>query len=742
MAIDAYSMCPGGRGKKIRFCCPDMLKDLQDLNNLMQEGQMNTAVMRIEGLEKTHPDCACLKAAKCVCLRLGGRIDEFMELARKFYAEEPTNIKAISECSIAEATGGDAGKALSLLVDGIETTEPGKLEQDMIAPMILVASAMLDDGNVFCAIALAKMLQAFVPDSREVAMLISQVYSRRDIPLVQKELSFSSAAPSDFPFQDRYAEIVVMLGTGHWKKAKAALEEMQSCAGQWPELIKALALVKLWLNDMEGGYADMKRYSQTAKVAWDDAVDAETVVFSARKPRTDDVPVLLAVHGITDYDKAVEKLVSNPRLASVPFDPRQFGDADHPAPTHMFRILDKPSPDASATPSLENIPVLLGTFLLFGKQTDREARMELQLVGLNKDRAYAVLDEAIGGLYNAGEEPAVVTKTPWTVAMLEPNFAFKVAAGSPYPKNFMDIHKEYYDKVFVPAWLAHPSDELGGETPEQYAGKPDSTLVLAGLVQSVVFQIDPKLSGHVAAQLRAKTGVPAQETITPPESASESDSLMFFQSLPIWRWSRLDFSKVPVRIAGQLLHVASIFAEDQTVAKFADRILSEPASKDCAEARRMAYEAQIDAMTSEGRADEAMEMIKKASAEAKEFGLSDGVFNLRQAMMQVSLQDLDGFLATVQYIKQNHSREPEIMQQLQLMLVNLGLVRPDGSAAPMGYGVGSGPGAPAASGVSNVGLNAGGASAPAQPPKQESGLWTPDSDGPAQSGSSKLWMPD
>ena len=29
MALDSYSPCPGGRDKKIRFCCPDLLKELQ-----------------------------------------------------------------------------------------------------------------------------------------------------------------------------------------------------------------------------------------------------------------------------------------------------------------------------------------------------------------------------------------------------------------------------------------------------------------------------------------------------------------------------------------------------------------------------------------------------------------------------------------------------------------------------------------------------------------------------------------
>jgi hypothetical protein len=31
MPIDAYSPCPGGTGKKIKFCCPDFLGELETI---------------------------------------------------------------------------------------------------------------------------------------------------------------------------------------------------------------------------------------------------------------------------------------------------------------------------------------------------------------------------------------------------------------------------------------------------------------------------------------------------------------------------------------------------------------------------------------------------------------------------------------------------------------------------------------------------------------------------------------
>ena len=84
MALDSYSPCPGGRDKKIRFCCPDLLKELQQIETMIQNGQPSAGLALIERLEKDRPDCACLTAAKCVMLRQSGRWEEFAETAEKY----------------------------------------------------------------------------------------------------------------------------------------------------------------------------------------------------------------------------------------------------------------------------------------------------------------------------------------------------------------------------------------------------------------------------------------------------------------------------------------------------------------------------------------------------------------------------------------------------------------------------------------------------------------------------------
>lgn len=60
MAVDSYSLCPGGRGKKIRFCCPDLIKELEQIDKMLEGEQFAAGLAFVETLEKQHPDCACL----------------------------------------------------------------------------------------------------------------------------------------------------------------------------------------------------------------------------------------------------------------------------------------------------------------------------------------------------------------------------------------------------------------------------------------------------------------------------------------------------------------------------------------------------------------------------------------------------------------------------------------------------------------------------------------------------------
>ncbi|MBR6480758.1 MAG: hypothetical protein IKT12_03555, partial [Thermoguttaceae bacterium] len=251
MPLDSHSLCPCGSGKEIRFCCSDMLKDYQQLESQLSGGQFTAALSTIERLEKDHPNNAALISAKCLIFRETGRFGEFIAEAESFYTANPGKLKAIAEYVIARTIGGKTAEALSVLIDGIEKNEPGKVDGALLFPLLMIAQQLLEQGNIYTAVALAKLSQSFNPQGRESAALLAQIYRRKDIPLIEKELTFDPAAPDDFPFRDKYQDAALRLATGHWKEAKTILEELLPCAGQWPNLYRSLGLVNFWLGDSD-----------------------------------------------------------------------------------------------------------------------------------------------------------------------------------------------------------------------------------------------------------------------------------------------------------------------------------------------------------------------------------------------------------------------------------------------------------------------------------------------------------
>ena len=721
MAFDSYAPCPGGRDKKIRFCCPDLFKELEQIDSMMNNRQTAAALTLIETLEPNHADCACLKAAKCEALRNSGRWEEFFDTARKFAEAEPDNPRAISELTLAAAVSGNESDALLNLIDGIEKTEPGKMHSSLLLPAFLTASKLYGAGKIFPAVALCKLLQAYQPNNHDVAELLNQIYSSRDVPLILKEMSFDRVAPSDAPIKSQYAEAVLRLATGQWRKGRELLEAMSLQSGVWSGVWRALALVRFWLDDEEGGIDALKKFADAPETNEEDAVDAETLLFFLNEYADDTVDITRSVWPISDEDKTLEAFLSSSEFVNVPFDPRQYGDADHPAPNHIFNVIDRPFPANESAATLENTPVLLGTLMLFGRQTDRSARIESHVSQIDRPAFNAQLQKIAGAWLGAEVQTETILRAPWDITVMRREFQFKPNAEITV-ESLTALYREHLERNFVPAWLERPSGAFDDKTPTAASAEPRYARRLAGSVAALGLEGNESTADFLCDLLRQKLALPRPQTLVPP--ADDESALAFFRELPIWRWRRVDLSGVSAKVIGQLLTVARVFSETVLIEAFAEKALSFPAVRDEVPARLTAYEVMIEKATLAGDANRALELTETASSEARQFEFSDGRFHLRKAILELSLNRPEEFRKTVEHLAHEHRNEPEIMAALQNMLVQLGILSPDGSPREM----------PRA------------ASAPFEAPAEEaprgSGLWTPGSDEPSGGGTGKLWTLD
>ena len=64
MTIDPYSLCPGGSGQKVKFCCGALIDELNKLDKMVEGEQFAAAVDRLDVLLQTHAGNESLLALK------------------------------------------------------------------------------------------------------------------------------------------------------------------------------------------------------------------------------------------------------------------------------------------------------------------------------------------------------------------------------------------------------------------------------------------------------------------------------------------------------------------------------------------------------------------------------------------------------------------------------------------------------------------------------------------------------
>ena len=106
MAFDLYSLCPGGTGKKIKFCCTDLLGDLEQLDRLIEGDQISAALQQVELLSQRFPNRACLMATRTKLELASKKFSEASATSRQFLEAFPTNALALGHAAVTEAIAG------------------------------------------------------------------------------------------------------------------------------------------------------------------------------------------------------------------------------------------------------------------------------------------------------------------------------------------------------------------------------------------------------------------------------------------------------------------------------------------------------------------------------------------------------------------------------------------------------------------------------------------------------------
>ena len=479
MSLDAYSMCPGGTGKRIKFCCKDLLPDLQEIHRMYRGDQNAACLKRIEQAERKAPDRACLLALKCMILAEMERSDERWATVKRFVEKHPDNPIALAEQAalIAAADDGDVHAAMSFLQRAIELS--GKIVPQVYDAMGAVAHRFLLNKQFIPAMALRKM-QNLLRDDDPQPIEAMELNIESAIPLLMKEPPKFLPCPADGPWKTEFGAINQAVSSMQWQRAANLLTALIAQAPDMPMLWRNLAAVQGWLGNTEGCIEAYRKYATMYIRGIDipsleDASEAEALaMFLSGDPLGDREELQVLTCEIGDVEAVQAAIAAAPRVVSVP--PETLDDI--PTSKAVFLLLDRLPLTAEniATTTAEQVPCPVASMFLYEQETgnggepDRAARIEIvATAGRLAEEVQAWLNDLVPETRGVVPTMKLVSRLSASSQLLRCHWYLPSDLPS---EPVFHLHDQFISHAILHQWTAMPLGVFGGKSPREAAADP------------------------------------------------------------------------------------------------------------------------------------------------------------------------------------------------------------------------------------------------------------------------------
>lgn len=710
MTLEAYSYCPGGTGKRIKHCgCRDITGELDKIIRAIEGEQRIAALDRINRLLATHGHRPCLLALKIPTLLQMNSMQGLEEAVTTFTKVAPDNALAHSFAAILEARKHRVRAAVDELQTAMSLRSdatPGELAD----AYKVVAYELLEQGHYLAAVAHWELDAQLDPHDRGSKAALASLLGLEQVPLGLKGIVTFLPCPAEATWRGRFEATLRDARQGLWRKSLEKFEKLNQDFPHQPAVWWNIAVARALLA-LPTAAAAFRAYAACEGLPMQDAVRAETI---AQFLAADDAPekreVVRVTRPITDQQAVHERMLQSPCLVSLPREQFSQQHADEPPPRALFALLDRPAPANDVELTAANAPLLLTRVALFGKETDRPARL---MYAAPQSDLYQAIPAALADV--AGPRPPDTEDSREVIGQIDAAQAELFVECYRSPRTTVAQHAQLalgvLQERFRTRWRHLSQPALDGKTPTEVAQDPTYRIRLAATLE--VLEQTAEVHGWEIDmdQLRRELHVPIPAPIDP--TGRDLDTL------PPTDWHRV----MAARLTDEGLRAcwlrAEAYAARRAALQFGAELLRR-APADMGELNlsdvcgRLAHRAF--------NSDQALEYLSKASRYAVAMGHSPAPSLLIELPLRFLRGETQEAFQVLRKLQQDHLREPGVAETLYHLLEQFGLVRqdlgPEARPEPAMAGIEA---APAAA----VGTAERLASAAAPPPKP-SKLWLPD----------------
>ena len=337
MALDNYSFCPCGSGKKIKFCCSkDLIHELDKITRAIDGEQRIAALDQINSLLQKKGERASLLALKSLIQFQLDKFDDAAVTVQALLRVAPSNPTSFVRAAMVDLAKEDVDGAVKELQRAMEHLDD-RIPADVVATVGMVGRALVSAGNVLGARGHLMFLLLLGANDQESMTALFRINGAAEIPLLMKEDFAFLPCPDDAPWKGEFEAAQKCWSRGCWLLACEQLSSLDEKAPHQLPILRALAILRTWLGDGQRTIAAWRRVAALQGIPLEDAVEAEALAQlidpDSHAERIDELTLTYAVGDVSALN---EILLADRRTSVIPMDPRGFAEADAPPPKSVF----------------------------------------------------------------------------------------------------------------------------------------------------------------------------------------------------------------------------------------------------------------------------------------------------------------------------------------------------------------------------------------------------------------------
>ncbi|MDA7950351.1 MAG: hypothetical protein MPJ24_02600 [Pirellulaceae bacterium] len=706
MVTDLYNLCPCGNGEKLKYCCNDLSNELEKILAKIKGEQRLAALQEVERLLGQHPKNPALLSLRCSLLLQLEELGKVAEAIEQFVTACPGNPSAHAYDAIWAALQKQPNAAIGKLQKSFENL--GKsLSPQVYEAISLVSQSLLEANNLLAARGHLSLQAILAGENDPLPLqLLTQINSAPQVPLLLKQDFLLEEAANATPYAQEFTEAFQLAAAGRWANGKELFRKLdKNNPGQYP-ILKNIAILASWLGDLIETVEAWRGVASSEGCSEEEAIEAEALAqLIDAKTYEDQLDVVKIEVTLSDGDGFLERLSSEKLVEKMPIDPQLLKTEDsNPPPKAAYWLLDKPIPELSDKLTLKETPLVLGEMLYYGKQTDREARLDCIVT---RDDNFATVqqhlkDLSFGMTLRKEQEEEVIGQVSAVSHLLNWNYHLPAGIDEAKKKELAESHRK---ETILKGWLNRELSTLDGKTPLEASKNPS----LKTKLEASLFLLE--LMGEQNEWTFDFDELRKTLSLEKPSNLSFDVEV---GALPLVRLSRLSAELLPDDDLSLAFRRATMSGARRAARMLGNELIKRDGTTEATTDYVYGMFARLA-----NDPGEALELLAKAKEVAKEKGRPVASYLIAELDIRLEQRQVQEVQQLLGVFQTEYAQDAEVSRAVYQILVQHGVISPQGMPPGMS------PGAPAV-----------GTPGPASPSVTQPGM---ESSEPQKT--SKLWVP-